>query len=130
SACLASVSRVRYSRGVRSLIVILPAPGTMRTRATASLRRPVRGLVVVVVIVSSVSVSVLRRPGDGLLGLVRMLGAPVHLELAQHRAAERRLGHHAAYRLHDHPLRMLLHRLADRHPVGAARVHRVAEPPL
>jgi hypothetical protein len=31
----------KYESSVRPLIVQLPVPGTMRTRATASLRRPV-----------------------------------------------------------------------------------------
>ena len=39
-----SVSRFRYSIGVRPLTKCLPAPGTRRTRATASLRRPVERL--------------------------------------------------------------------------------------
>jgi hypothetical protein len=54
SAVLTSVSRFRYSSGVRPFTVSLPAPAVSRTRAIASLRRPVLvGFVVSIVIVPS-----------------------------------------------------------------------------
>src|SRR6476661_4772430 len=71
------------------LTVILPVPFFRKTRATLLLRRPVP-LFHSPIIVGSLQFQRLR-----LLGGVRMLRAAVHLQLLDHRVAERALGQHA-----------------------------------
>src|SRR3954452_18275328 len=61
----------------------------------------------------------------GLLGLVRVLGAGVHLELAEDLAAEAVLGEHPPHRLLDGPARVLLEQLAVGGRRQTARVARV-----
>src|SRR5215469_6891226 len=169
----------KYSFSDRSLIFHWPVPGWMRTRAMASLRRPVPSALPVttglrtaafgwavspVAVVysdrcssgasasgpaSSVSVDsatfsssyfplesclALTLPGAGLLldlrdlerhrllGLVRVLWARVHLELAQHLPAEGVLGEHALDRLLHGTLGALGHQFGVRNRVQATRV--------
>src|SRR5437764_14358100 len=82
----------------RPLTTILPAPGRMRTRATACFRRPVvwtRGLGTRSVLLASAG----QVESLGRLGGVRVLGPGIDLELAQHLTAEGALGQHAAHGL-------------------------------
>src|SRR6476469_2795960 len=97
----------KYDANSRPFTTILPVPGRSRTRATASLRRPVvwvRGLLTRVPRCfgwssggggssSDAGLAALGQRADGrALGLMRMGRAAVHLQLAQHLATERALG--------------------------------------
>src|SRR6516225_9437968 len=103
------VAEVKYLSNATLLMVMVPAPGRKRTRATACLRRPVVWLsgagmwsfrcVVACVVSGSAGPAGLRQLERlRLLGGVRVVGAGVDLELAQHLAAEGVLGQHAAHR--------------------------------
>src|SRR5215472_12406199 len=95
----------KYDAKSRPLTTIFPVPGRSRTRATASLRRPVvwmRGLLTRVPSCSSrrrshaARLAALgQRANHGALGLVRVRGSGVHLQLAEHLAAEGALRQHA-----------------------------------
>src|SRR5882757_10655134 len=114
----------KYAANSRPFTVIFPVPGRSRTRAMASLRRPVvwmRGLLTRIPsrsrcarwarggggCSSDAGLAALgQRPRDGLLGLVWVRRAAVHLQLAQHLATERTLREHAAHRELDDLLRV------------------------
>src|SRR5436190_6111326 len=107
----------KYDANSRPFTKILPVPGRNRTRATASLRRPVvwmRGLLTrgpsrfgARPCSREPGLAALgERADDGALGLMRMGRAAVHLELLQHLAPEGSLGKHAAHRELDDPLRV------------------------
>src|SRR6188474_1115036 len=83
------VSRPKNTWMSRSLIVILPVPFLINTRATLDLRRPVP-LFHSPIINSSLDVQ-----HFGLLGGMRVLCTTVHLEFLDHGVAERALGQHA-----------------------------------
>src|SRR4051794_8530207 len=89
-----------------------PVPGRRRTRAMASLRRPVvwtRGLVAMWFSVSlrasrgsgSAGLGVGHLGGHGQLGGVRVLRTGIDLKLLDHLTAERTLGEHAVHRVPD-----------------------------
>src|SRR3954453_5197662 len=89
-------------------MVTWPVPGRRRTRATASLRRPVdwtsgRGTVRYLGASwpASAGPGMVEREGLGLLSLVGVFGAGVHLQLLQHLAPERALREHAFDRVAD-----------------------------
>src|SRR3954469_17085067 len=108
----------------------LPVPGRRRTRATASLRRPVvwiRGLLNGVFLSRRLRGGLRRqRVVDRPLGEVRMGGTRVDAQLLQHRAAEPVLREHAPDReLHD-PLRGASHEALQGLGADAARVAGVA----
>src|SRR5690606_24018368 len=116
----------KYTARSRPLIFHCPVPGTTRTRATASLRRPVpppllctawrlgaTGVSVVMVSVTGVPSSALLRDladdiGDRLLRGVRVLGPGVHLELADLLAAQFVVREHPGHGLLDHAAGVLL----------------------
>src|SRR5258706_13878422 len=97
----------KYAANSRPFTRILPVPGRNRTRATASLRRPVvwmRGLLTrgpsrfgVQRSRDACLAALGQRAGDGLLGLMRVGRPGVDLELLQHLAPERSLGKHAPH---------------------------------
>src|ERR1700690_222520 len=95
----------KYAANSRPLTTILPVPGRSRTRATASLRRPVvwiKGLLTrnPSRLESSCDAGLAafgQRTHDRLLGLVRMGRAPVDLQLAQHLTTQRALREHAPH---------------------------------
>src|SRR6476646_7674335 len=101
----------KYDANSRPLTTILPVPGRSRTRATASLRRPVvwmRGLLKNSPLCSRDArlAALGQRTDDRLLRLVRMGRPAVDLQLLQHLAPERTLREHAAHRELDDPLRV------------------------
>src|SRR4051794_7682141 len=112
-----------------------PVPGRSRTRATASLRRPVvwmsglgtRELLWIV----SPSRSARRavggqRPGLGLLGGVGVLGTAVDAEPLELLATERSLGQHAAHGQANHALGVAGEQVLEGLRPDPARVARVA----
>src|SRR5260221_14105650 len=101
----------KYDANSRPLTTILPVPGRNRTRATASLRRPVvwmSGLLTNGPLCSRDArlAALGQRADDGLLRLMRMRRSAVDLQLLQHLAPEGSLGEHAAHRELDDPLRV------------------------
>src|SRR5262245_22627561 len=128
----------KYAANGRPLTTICPVPGRSRTRATASLRRPVvwmRGLGT-----SSPSCSqspstsaevasacaVRQRALRGLLRVVGMRRAPVDPQLPQHAATERSLREHAAHRELDDTLRIPSKQVLERFAANTTGVARVA----
>src|SRR5262245_37753776 len=105
-----------------------PVPGRSRTRATARLRRPVdwaRGLVTVVPVrfwLGSAGLGVGQLERARALRGVGMVGAGVHLQLAQHLAAEGALRQHPPDRAADGVLRLAGEQLGVRLLLQAARV--------
>src|SRR5580658_8763846 len=95
------VADVKYASMGFLLTVMAPWPGRRRTRATACLRRPVvwvsgTGMVSFCRAEwSAGAASVGQFQRLGLLGGVRVIGAGVDVELAQHLAAKGVLGQHA-----------------------------------
>src|SRR5207245_6404534 len=122
----------KYDASSRPLARILPVPGRSRTRATASLRRPVvwmRGLLTRIPSRWSPDArpaALGQRADDGLLGLVRMGRTAVHLQLLQHLAAERSLRQHATHRELDDPLRVAREQVLEVLAANPARVAAVA----
>src|ERR671918_489103 len=123
----------KYSSSERPLRSNRPVPGETRTRTPPSFRRPVASTFV------SVSAMVSALPGDlaepqlrRALGLVRVIGAGVHRQLAEHLTAQPSLRQHAADRLLDQPLGMALGQplvgdlLQPARVLGVAVVHLLA----
>src|ERR1700691_5989259 len=106
-------------------MVMVPVPGRRRTRATASLRRPV-----VWVGGAGTSFSLTAADGRGVvlrrgLGSVRVLGAGVDEELAHDLPAQSVLGHHALDRVEDQFDGVLVEERLPGRRAQAARVARV-----
>src|SRR5574337_1255316 len=123
SGCLAimiEVWRPKNSAMSRPLTVILPLPFFRNTRATLDLRRPVP-LFHSPIIRGSLDFQRL-----GLLGAVRMLGAAVHLQLLDHRVAERALGQHALDGLLERTARVARLQVAKARGADATRIAGVA----
>src|ERR1044071_7526269 len=118
----------KYDANSRPFTRILPVPGRSRTRATASLRRPVvwmRGLLTRVPSRWSPDArpaALGQRADDGLLGLVRVGRTAVHLQLLQHLAPERSLGQHAPHRELDDALRVAGEQVLEALAADPARV--------
>src|SRR5689334_5882600 len=116
-----------------------PLPGTSRTRAVASLRRPVElrfsveafgnGMTSIIGIgLTPIHGapwlgygSVREREGLRALRHVRVFPALVDLELLDHGAAQAVLGQHAAYGQEQHAVGLVFAHLAERRPGNAAR---------
>src|ERR1017187_8506255 len=104
---------------------MVPVPGRKRTRATASLRRPVvwvRG--------NDTSFSLTAADGRGVvlrrcLCCVRVLGAGVNEELAHDLAAEAVLGNHALHRVEDQLDGVLVEQRLPGRRAQSARIARV-----
>src|SRR6476646_10573269 len=121
----------KYEANSRPLTTILPVPGRSRTRATASLRRPVvwiRGLLKNVPLCSREArlAALGQRADDGSLRLVGMGRTGVHLQLLQLLASERTLGQHAAHRELDDLLRVAAEQVLEVLAADPARVAAVA----
>src|SRR5574340_1055155 len=86
------------SRG-RWLMMILPSPGRMRTRATDVLRRPVPSVSGVVALGIGYFLLDAKFFWLGLLGLVRVLLAGVDLQLVEHLEGQFVLRQHPAHGL-------------------------------
>src|SRR6185436_14970355 len=100
-----------------------PLPGKSRTRATDDLRLPVpQNLSVSTAMTSSTNLG----ERKGLLGLVRVVGPRVHLELGGQPSPEPILGQHADHGLVHDARRMLREHLSGRRTTDAARILRVA----
>src|SRR5262245_23027126 len=138
--CRTRDSRCRYSRIGRPFTSCCPVPGTRRTRATASLRRPVARYAVGVGIFTSSRIQLcgggcgrgprrLRlsvRPHLRLLRLVRVFGAGVDAELLELRPAQLGVRHHAAHGAEHDLLRPAVEENPHALYLEAARVARVA----
>src|SRR5947209_3804221 len=120
-------------------MVNLPSPGTSRTRATASFRRPVArdssataidSPLLLVGVVRAGTDALVDRERPGLLRLVGGRGALVDLQLAGHRAPEPVVRQHAPDGLLDRDLRPLRHQLLVADGPQAPRVARVSVPDL
>src|SRR5436309_5919017 len=109
----------------------LPSPGSRRTRATASFRRPVaRTSSVVFVAINLSRSSRAHLQGLGLLCLVWMRRPCVDLGLPAHRAAEAVVGQHALDRLLDDAVGAVLQCPAERRLAQPSRVAGVPVPHL
>src|ERR1700691_301783 len=105
-------------------IVMVPVPGRRRTRATASLRRPVvwvRGADTSFSLSAADGRVVVLRRG---LGRVRVLGSGVDEELAHDLATETVLGDHTLDRVEDQLDRVLVEQGLPRGGAQTARVTR------
>src|SRR5262245_28624145 len=117
----------------RSLMTMAPVPALSRTRAMASLRRPVATMTISLAILFSqrslkgVALGVLRLEHGRLLRGVRVLVARVDLELLHQRAPERRAGQHAAHGVLDEALRVARGGLAGRVRLEPADEHGVVD---
>src|ERR1039457_4360899 len=113
------LAEVKYSSKARRLILIVPVPGRKRTRATASLRRPVVWLSGAGMCGVFPGLGLAAGGGDveglGLLGGVGVVGAGVDLQLGQLLAAQGVLGQHAP----DGPAHHLLGLVLEERRVAA-----------
>src|SRR6476646_4626173 len=117
----------KYDANSRPFTMILPVPGRRRTRATASLRRPVvwmRGLLTRNPLRSSdTRLAALGQRTD--VGSLRLMGvgrAAVDLQLPEHLATERTLREHPAHRELDDLFRVAGEQVLEVLGADAARV--------
>src|SRR5207245_10235786 len=103
--------RPKYSLGSFWFTVMLPSPGVSRTRATASLRRPVT---MIASAANYFHVSLAVEPDrDGLLGLLPMLGVGVNLQALEHLAPQGVVLQHTPHSFPQRLLRLALDHLGE-----------------